>query len=107
MTDRRHSIFRSADQDSQSVTLTPETEQTLAPAYRLAFEDKEFLRHEQLRPVRLQLELLKPELLMTEAGITSTVVMFGGSRIPAPAERATARTQILADLDFFGTNHHA
>jgi hypothetical protein len=31
------------------------------PAYRLAYEDVEFLRDDELQPVRLQLELLKPE----------------------------------------------
>jgi len=30
------------------------------PAYRLAHEDVEFLAQDDLRPLRLQLELLKP-----------------------------------------------
>ena len=34
-----------------------------APSYRLAFADDDFLVREELRPVRMQLELLKPELL--------------------------------------------
>jgi len=62
------------------------TLQTEAPAYRLAFADDDFMLREELRPVRLQLELLKPEMLLAERGIKSTVVMFGGSRIPAPGE---------------------
>jgi uncharacterized protein (TIGR00730 family) len=53
---------------------------------------------EDLRPVRLQLELLKPELLMDAAGIESTIVLFGGARIPEPAKKDTARTKTLADL---------
>ncbi len=102
MTDERHSIFRSADQDAQEVAQAPDTPQTRAPAYRLAFEDNEFLRRERLRPVRLQLELLKPEMVMGDAGITSTIVLFGGARIPDPVHRAEARTQTLADLaDFY------
>ena len=40
----------------------------MAPAYRLAFEDPDFLKHDALRPVRLQLELLKPEMAMTGGG---------------------------------------
>jgi uncharacterized protein (TIGR00730 family) len=54
------------------------------PTYRLAFQDMEFLLREDLRPVRFQLELLKPELLLNEHGIGSTVVFYGSARIPAP-----------------------
>ncbi len=97
--DERHSIFRSADQDVEIIhRTTPDTEQTRAPAYRLAFEDTDFLRRERLRPLRLQLELLKPELIMSDMGIESTVVLFGGARIPAPENRASARTETLAGL---------
>lgn len=99
--DPRHSIFRSARQDAEQVSQIPDTPQTRAPAYRLAFEDTEFLRRESLRPLRLQLELLKPELMMQDAGIESTVVLFGGARIPAPADKALARTPVLADLSHF------
>ena len=99
--DERRSIFRSADQDVESVQHTPQTAQTMASAYRLAFEDSEFLRRERLRPVRLQLELLKPELIMQDAGIVSTVVLFGGSRIPDPAHKERARTKTLAGLSKF------
>ena len=68
---------------------------------RLAYADEDFLCREDLRPVRLQLELLKPELMLDEAGIESTVVLFGGARIPEPAKKDTARTQTLADLSHF------
>ncbi|MCE2691764.1 MAG: TIGR00730 family Rossman fold protein [Rubrivivax sp.] len=53
-------------------------------AYKLAFTDTEFLLREELRPVRMQLELLKPELIQQEHGITSTVVIFGSARILSP-----------------------
>ncbi|MEO9631795.1 MAG: TIGR00730 family Rossman fold protein, partial [Sulfitobacter sp.] len=72
-----------------------------APAYRLAFTDDDFMCRDELRPVRLQLELLKPELLLDAHGIQSTIVLFGGARIPAPAEKHTARTKTLADLSRF------
>ncbi len=55
-------------------------------AYRLAFTDTDFLLREELRPVRMQLELLKPELVQQEMGITSTIVMFGSARIKPPAQ---------------------
>ena len=74
-----------ADRARQGVT-TPQTEN---PAYRLAFQDMDFLLREDLRPVRFQLELLKPELILDEAGIASTFVMYGSARIPEP-EKAKA-----------------
>jgi hypothetical protein len=39
----------------------------MSPAYRLAYADEDFLCREELRPVRLQLELLKPEMILMEA----------------------------------------
>jgi uncharacterized protein (TIGR00730 family) len=89
MRDERHKGFRDAHEDSEVARGVPETEQTRSPAYRLAFADEEFIYRDELRPVRLQLELLKTELLMGEAGIESTVVLFGGARIP-PRARAEA-----------------
>jgi uncharacterized protein (TIGR00730 family) len=47
----------------------------------LAFEDLEFLKREELRPVRLMLELMKPEMLQREAGVRSTIVVFGSARM--------------------------
>lgn len=98
--DRKHP-FRHAHQDMETARTIPDTPQTRSPAYRLAFADPDFLCREELRPVRLQLELLKPEMLMTEYGITSTVVLFGGARIPEPANKDSARTETLANLSKF------
>ena len=56
-------------------------------SYRLAFADTSFLLREEMRPVRMQLELLKPELVQDEQGIESTVVIFGSARI-LPADAA-------------------
>jgi uncharacterized protein (TIGR00730 family) len=53
-------------------------------AFRMAFADTEFLLRDELRPVRLQLELLKAELVQQEQGIDSTVVVFGSARFKAP-----------------------
>ena len=63
-----------------------ETPQTLDPAYRLAFRDTDFLLREELRPVRFQLELLKPEMLLDEACIGSTLIVYGSARIPSPED---------------------
>lgn len=96
---RRAHPFPDAGEDIATARTTPDTPQTQHPAYRLAFADMDFLLRDELRPVRLQLELLKPEMLMNEAGITSTIVMFGGARIPAKAPDASTKT--LADLSGF------
>jgi uncharacterized protein (TIGR00730 family) len=101
MTDDRRSRFRDAHTDRDTAEHIPDTPQTRSPAYRLAFADEDFLCRDALRPVRLQLELLKPEMLLDEAGINSTIVLFGGARIPSPAEKDKARTQTLADLSHF------
>jgi uncharacterized protein (TIGR00730 family) len=53
-------------------------------SYRLAFTDERFLLREELRPVRMQLELLKPELVQQEQRIESTIVLFGSARIVPP-----------------------
>lgn len=68
----------------------PDTPQTRAPSYKLAFGDQQFLLREELRAVRLQLELLKPEMLMQERHIESTIVVFGSARIPAPDKAQSA-----------------
>jgi uncharacterized protein (TIGR00730 family) len=85
------------------------------PSYRLAYMDHDFIRSEDLRPLRLELELLKPEMYMDDLGIQSTVVVFGGTQVlpqsevdPIVAEakelakkdpdsHATKRAQIRAD----------
>lgn len=90
--------FKQAQEDAQKALRIPQTPQTAHPAYRLAFTDDDFLMREENRPIRLQLELLKFEMLMTEAGVDSVVVMFGGARIPSPAQKSEARTKTLADL---------
>ncbi|MCC7150773.1 MAG: TIGR00730 family Rossman fold protein [Rubrivivax sp.] len=53
-------------------------------SYRLAFTDVDFLVREELRPVRMQLELLKPEMVQQELGIEATVVIYGSARIQQP-----------------------
>ncbi|WP_170457342.1 TIGR00730 family Rossman fold protein [Ruegeria arenilitoris] len=98
MREDRLSPFRDAHTDRSTASEVPDTPQTRSPSYRLAFADDDFLCREELRPVRLQLELLKPEMIMAERQITSTIVMFGGARIPEPAKKDSARTATLAGL---------
>jgi uncharacterized protein (TIGR00730 family) len=76
--------FPDAREDLERWDRIPDTPQTRSPSYRLAFSDAEFLTRDELRPVRLQLELLKPEMALAERGIASTVVMLGSARIPPP-----------------------
>ncbi|MFY7837051.1 MAG: TIGR00730 family Rossman fold protein [Novosphingobium sp.] len=77
--------FYKAEQEAGFVENHPKTTpQQQDPAYRLAFRDTDFLLREELRPVRFQLELMKPEMLLDEANIGSTLVMYGSARIPSP-----------------------
>ena len=55
-----------------------------ADAYRIAFADPEFLFRRETRGIRFQLEMLKPDLGQAEAGIESTVVVFGSARFVDP-----------------------
>ena len=92
------SRFRDAHQDIESARHVADTPQSRSPAYRLAFADPDFLCRDELRPVRLQLELLKPEMELDARGITSTVVLFGGARIPRPDAAEQAKTARLAGM---------
>ena len=85
--------FPRARQDAESAKGNISTPQTENPAYKLAFQDMDFLLREDLRPVRFQLELLKPELLLEEAHIGSTFVVYGSARIPEP-EKAQAMLEM-------------
>lgn len=91
MTDTRvpSRVFPRAKQEAERAKTQVSTPQTESPAYKLAFQDMDFLLREDLRPVRFQLELLKPQLTIDEAGIASTFVMYGSARIPSP-EKAQA-----------------
>lgn len=90
--DHSHRPMRKARQDIEATQSLPDSEQAQSPAYRLAFADPDFLCREELRPVRLQLELLKPQLEMDERQIASTVVLFGGARIAEPGSPAKTET---------------
>ena len=59
-------------------------------SYIPADRDTEFMQREELRPLRLGLELLKPELLQKEHGIQSTIVVFGSARVQEPVSAELA-----------------
>ena len=88
--------FPTAHEDAVKEVVSPNARyEGPESAYRLAFTDVDFLLREELRPIRLQLELLKPELVQDEQGVEATIVLFGSARIVAPeiaeAELAAAR----------------
>ena len=82
-------VFSPAREEAETAAKATSSPQTEDPAYRLAFQDMDFLLREDLRPVRFQLELLKPELLLDEARIASTFVFYGSARIPEPRAAQT------------------
>ena len=63
-------------------------------AYRLAFMDEAFSLREELRPVRMQLELMKPTMVQDELDVQSTIVIFGSARI-LPPEVAAAQVDAM------------
>jgi uncharacterized protein (TIGR00730 family) len=67
-----------------------------SPSYAMAYEDVAFLNRSELRPVRLQLELLKPEMVQAEHGVHATIVVFGSARLAEPARAAEALAQAEA-----------
>jgi uncharacterized protein (TIGR00730 family) len=93
---KRKRLFPSAHEDAVSARKYRDSEQCQSPSYKLAFQDEEFLLRDELRPVRLQLELLKPELIQQEGEIESTVVIFGSARLPDP-ETAKRRLATLKE----------
>jgi uncharacterized protein (TIGR00730 family) len=92
------SRFHKAKDDAEFAKQATTTPQTAHPAYKLAFQDKDFLLREDLRPVRFQLELLKPELLLDEAGIESMLVIYGSARIPEPSQADALETAATDDV---------
>src|SRR6202521_2444715 len=65
-----------------------------SPSYRRADSDIDFLARDGVRGVRLQLDYLKPELLLEEHEIQHTIVVFGGTRICEPAA-ACRKVEVL------------
>ena len=86
--DPKHSLLTSrkmpSAEEEAAVAVEPSRYAGPESAYRLAFTDTAFLLREELRPVRMQLELLKPEMVQQEQGVQNTIVIFGSARILPP-----------------------
>ena len=52
-----------------------------SPTYKIAHEDPDLLNSNDMRGVRMLLEITKPDLYLETAGIESTIIVFGGARI--------------------------
>lgn len=63
---------------------------TQSTANKLAFADEDFLMQDELRHVRLQLEYLKPQLVLEQHNIDATIVVFGSARFLSPEQAQTA-----------------
>jgi len=74
-------------------------EKTLPPkGPSLAYKDTDFMERRALRPQRIALEFMKPDLIMAERGINSIIAVFGGARLPAPGQQPwTAKTPRQAE----------
>ena len=91
--------FDSAVEDAARAAPAPSRYDGPESAYHLAFTDLDFLLQEELRPVRVQLELLKPELIQTRHAIESTIVIFGSARILPPDAAQSALLKARAGGD--------
>jgi uncharacterized protein (TIGR00730 family) len=90
---KRRGPYPAAHEGAKAALIYVDSPQTRSPSYKLAFQDSDFLLRDDCRPVRLQLEFLKPELILQEHHIESTIVLFGSARIPNPEK---ARKQFEA-----------
>ncbi len=68
-----------------------------ANANRMAFADPEFMLRRETRGIRLQLEMLKPDLNQIEQGIDHTVVVFGSARFLSPEDAQAALTKARSE----------
>ena len=78
--EKNDNLISSAKEKVTKSSTSKKTVQTCSDSYKLSYADQEFLLRDELRPLRLQLELLKPEILLTEHKIFSTNVVFGSTK---------------------------
>ncbi len=69
--------------------------------YKLAHQDLDLLNSASMRGVRMLLEISKPELRLEEAGISSTIIVFGGARLQ---ERSAAESSLAEALIALGAD---
>jgi hypothetical protein len=97
-------VFPNARDEAHAASLHVDSPQCRSASYRLAYLDDELMLRDELRPVRLQLELLKAELVQHEMGIESTVVIFGSARIPDPENAAAELVAVKARMEGHNTD---
>ncbi len=71
---------------NKDITLNADTDYYDDELFQPAFLDQDFLLDSECRPLRLQMELLKPEVYLSKAGVHSTVMVIGSARIAEPAK---------------------
>jgi len=98
--------FPNPQRPAQAKKTVPQTAQTSSSAYRLAYKDDDFLMSRSMRSMRIGLEMMKPELALSERGICSTVVLFGGARIPEPGQQAKAAQNVQQRRNLEGMAHY-
>lgn len=99
---RKKSPFASAHEEVAAIHPFDDKPHYKSVSYHMAFQDLDFLLRDELRPVRLQLEVLKPELVLQEQHIESTVVVFGSARIPDPE---IAESKLVSAQAEYATNN--
>ncbi|EJF80328.1 LOG family protein [Bartonella doshiae] len=90
----------------QQIDEISDTEQMCSPTYRLAYVDQDFMMRPELRSQRIGLEFLKPEIILQEYDIQSTVVLFGGARIPEPGQAAWAAKNETQKKNLHAMSHY-
>ncbi|ATP11722.1 3-isopropylmalate dehydrogenase [Bartonella henselae] len=90
----------------QQVKKFSNSAQMRSPTYRLAYIDQEFMMRPELRSQRIGLEFLKPEMTLQECDIQSTVVLFGGARIPKPGKEAWAAKNETQKKNLHAMSHY-
>lgn len=93
--------FISADKEAEKLL---KKEEGLSSSCKIAFLDQDFLLRRELRSVRAQLELLKPDLIQQEHDINATIVVFGSARIKEKKAAQKALQQAEQALEKEPTN---
>ncbi|WP_317992550.1 LOG family protein [Bartonella gliris] len=98
--------FLHAREAIQQVHEVSDTAQIHSPSYRLAYIDQDFMMRPELRSQRIGLEFLKPEITFQEYSIQSTVVLFGGARIPESGQTAWAAKNQTQQKNLHAMSHY-
>ncbi len=91
--------YPAASETARGLRAEAECPQLASDSYKLAFQDLEFLLRDELRPTRMHLELLKPELILQEHNIEETIVVFGSARIPDPETAGEELKKLQRELE--------